>query len=98
MHHEFWHRPSNLICGCATIPLPVVKAVCPILILDEDVKEHALGGAALLHGIDLREKSFPAVPVREVDVFFGIQDLKFIEHLDIAMISKCPVHGAVAWA
>ncbi len=98
MHHDFRHRPSNLVCGCPTIPLPVVKAVCPILILNEDVKEHAFGGAALLHRINLREKSFPAAPIREVDVFFGIQDLEFIEHLDIAIIGKCPVHGVFAWA
>ena len=98
MHHDFRHGPSNLVCGRPTITLPFVKAVCSILILDEDVKEHAFGGAALLHGIDLREKSSPAAPVREVDVFFGIQDLEFIEHVDIAVISKGPVHGAVTWA
>ena len=98
MHHDFRHGPSNLVCGCPTITLPFVKAVCPILILDEDVKEHAFGGAVLLYGINLREKSFPAAPVREIDVFFGIQDLEFIEPLDIAVISKGPVHRAVTWA
>ncbi len=98
MLHDFRHRLSNLVCGCPTIPLPLVKSVSGILILDEDVEDHAFGGAMLLHGINLREKSLPDAPIREVDVFFGIQDLEFIEHLDIAVISKGPVHRAVTWA
>lgn len=98
MLHDSRHRLSNLVRGCPTIPLPLVKSVSGILILDEDVEDHAFGGAALLHGINLREKSLPDAPIREVDVFFGIQDLEFIEHLNIAIIRKCPVHGVLAWA